>query len=248
MSLTNKKIYLLAESSFNGIKALMTNFRNLVKNSLLKKKKEIEKLLKEKNWKIIQEEINNEMKEKLKNLNEEIESFFNNINYNSNMLYQKIKKLYFEFTEKKLNLNDIGSFKEYFLSKALKKKDANILDEIYKELEICIEDALGKIFNKKGLFSFFDSLFSNVSYFSNLIEILIEFFSKEISNLLIKIDKNFEEYIEKILNIISSNYTSISFIYTNNQSKEWNTLSSIYKSKRELIYQDLNKLIGNKVD
>ena len=107
---------------------------------------------------------------------------------------------------------------------------------------------MGKIFNKKGLFSFFDSLFSNVSYFSNLIEILIELFNKELNNLLIKIGKNFDEYINKIINIIISNINSISFIYTNNQSKEWDSLSSIYKSKRKLIYQDLNKLIGNKVD
>ena len=248
VNLIIKKFYLISKNTFNEIKNIKNNFGNSVKNSLLKKKKEIEELLKKKNWKIIKEEINNEMKEKLKCLNEEIESFFNNINYNSNMLFQKIRNLYFEFTEKKLNISNLKSFKDHFISRALKDKDANILDEIYKELEVCIEDALKRIFDKKGFFSFFDSLFSNVSYLSNLIEILIEIFSKELSNLLIKIAKIFEEYINRILDIIISNHASISFIYNNNQSKEWNTLCAIYKSKRELIYQDLNKLIGNKVD
>ena len=244
--LVTKKFSTLPEYSFKEIKTIKNNFANLVKNSLLKKEKEIKILLKEKNWKIIQEEIKNEINDKLKSLNEEIDSLFNNINYNSNMLYQKIRKLYYEFTDKKLNIDNVQTFNDFFISRALKGKNAKVLDEIYKELEVCIEDSLTNIFHKKGLFSFFDSLFSNVSYFSNLIEILIDLFSKELEKLLLKIEKIFEQYISGI-KIANLSYLSlITLMYTNNQNKEWKNLCSIYKSKRELIYQDLNKLIENK--
>ena len=246
VSSVTKKFATLFENSSKEIKTIKKNFSDLVKKSLLKKEKEIGMLLKEKNWKIIQEEINNEMKEKLKSLNDEIDSLFNNINYNSNMLYQKIRNLYYEFTDKKLNIDNVQNFNEFFISKALKGKNSKILDEIYKELEACIEDSLSNIFNKKGLFPFFNSIFSNISYFSNLIEILIDLFSKELIKLLLKIVKILEEYINGILNIILTNHASITFMYTNNQNKEWYNLCSIYKSKRELIYQDLNKLIENK--
>ena len=246
VSSVTKKFATLFENSSKEIKTIKKNFSDLVKKSLLKKEKEIGMLLKEKNWKIIQEEINNEMKEKLKSLNDEIDSLFNNINYNSNMLYQKIRNLYYEFTDKKLNIDNVQNFNEFFISKALKGKNSKILDVIYKELEACIEDSLSNIFNKKGLFPFFNSIFSNISYFSNLIEILIDLFSKELIKLLLKIVKILEEYINGILNIILTNHASITFMYTNNQNKEWYNLCSIYKSKRELIYQDLNKLIENK--
>jgi len=65
--------------------------------SLIKKQIEIEKLLQKKNWKLIKNEINNEMIDNLKNLNTEIDIFFNDIDNNSTILFKKAINLFLEF-------------------------------------------------------------------------------------------------------------------------------------------------------
>ena len=242
-----EKINKLSENCKKKMHLMRKTYEKNAHKSLIKKQKEIEKLLQKKNWKLIKNEINKEMIDNLKNLNTEIDILFNDIDNNSTILFKKAINLFLEFTDKKMDLNDIYmSFEDYFKKNALKEEKVNILDEITKALKECNDNSLQKIFDVKGFFPFFISVFSDDTYISNLIQVIIECFSDEIDKIFQNLRTHFIAYTGEIIRIMTQNVNSIAYIYSNNQEKEWTELCKIYKSKRELIYQDLNNLIGIK--
>ena len=242
-NITNK-IAELSNKSKIAINSLQKNYGKKVKNALMKKEKDIKNILKTKNWKSVREEIGKEMIKELQSLNKEIDILFNDIDYNTNIYFQTAKNIFLEFTEHKIDLTEhYISFKIFFMGKTLKCTNGNILEEIFKELKGCIDDSMSKILSKKGLFSFFTSAFSNLTFFTNLIDIIMDLLFKETQYIFDQLNKYFGDYIRELLILISNNSNSVSFLYHNQQTEAWDSLCSIYKNKREMIYQDLNKLI-----
>jgi len=234
---------LLANSKLR-IKSIIKNYGTNVKESLEKKKENLGEALNSKNYKQIEKEIDEQMKSKTNELNEEIQSFFNNIDYNSNMLYQQAQEYFLNFTENKMRLDDFSNFKIYFRDN-VSKKDANISDEIYKEINSCIKEGMSKIWEKKSLIDFISSCFSPASYLSNILDIIIEFYCGQIYYIINLLKKSFGEYIKSVTALINSRLDIISAKYTQIQKKEWENLCELYKATKDEINKSL-KIICNK--
>ena len=234
---------LLANSKLR-IKSIIKNYGTNVKESLEKKKENLGEALNSKNYRQIEKEIDEQMKSKTNELNEEIQSFFNNIDYNSNMLYQQAQEYFLNFTENKMRLDDFSNFKIYFRDN-VSKKDANISDEIYKEINSCIKEGMSKIWEKKSLIDFISSCFSPASYLSNILDIIIEFYCGQIYYIINLLKKSFGEYIKSVTALINSRLDIISAKYTQIQKKEWENLCELYKATKDEINKSL-KIICNK--
>ena len=107
-----KKMNSLSSKIKDEIKETRTTYETGVINSLESKKEQIDKLLKDKNWKEIKKEIDEKMKEKLKSFDDEIQNCFNNISHTSFMYFQNAKNLFFDFTNKQIVLDEFPKFKD----------------------------------------------------------------------------------------------------------------------------------------
>ena len=108
-----------------------------------------------------------------------------------------------------------------------------------------MNSSMNKIYNEKGFFSAISSFFSNSNYLSNIIEIIIKYYSSKVKYYFDLLRDHFIEYINNIINLIETRKTSIVARYKNQKSEEWKTLCLIYLEKRDDIYKDLNVLIKN---
>ena len=237
---TQHKLEMLQNNCEEEAKLIKEKYGIKVKESLEEKKENLEILLNKKNWQQIQEEVDKEMKSKIGTLNEQIQNFFNKIDYNSYILYQKVKDDFNNFTSGNMKLEEYPKFKDYFAEKVV-KKGRNISEEIYNEIKSCLEQGMSKIWEKKGIFNYITSVFSNVSYLTNVFEIIIEFYCKKIDYIFRLLTTSFRNYTNSILNLIKSGTSIISIKYTEVQKKEWENLVSIYKDAKEDINNSLKK-------
>ena len=227
------------------IKGIRTTYETDVINSLEGKKEEIGNLLKEKNWKEIKKEIDEKMKEKLKKFDDEIQNCFNNISHNSFMYFQNAKNLFFDFTDKKIVLDEFPKFKEYFLQKVSNKSE-NISDEISKEIRRCIDNTMSEIYKENGLMKSISSLMFDSSYLRTILDIIIKYYTKHTKYIFDLLIKSFNEYIKSIIDQIKTRRSMISIRYSKDQNKEWKKLCKTYTDKREKIFENYMQIISGK--
>ena len=236
-----KQMNNLTNNCQNRIKSMRRKYEENAINSLKNKMANSGELLKKKNLEEIKKEINSDLKNYMNNLKKEFKLFFEDIDYNSLVLYKKAKNKFSDFSEAKITLDEYSDFRSYLSEKVSNKKDT--CDEINGEIENCMNNSMNKIYKEKGFFSAISSFFSNSSYLSNIIEIIIKYYSSKVKYYFDLLRDHFIEYIKNIINLIETRKTSIVARYKNQKSEEWKTLCSIYLDKRDDIYKDLNVLI-----
>ena len=228
----------MSNSSKAEIDSIKTNYETKVIDSLKAQKENMTKLLITKNYKEIKKEIESQMEENIQKFTEEINSFFDDISYNSNMEYQKGKKLFAVFTENEILLDEFPNFKEYFAEK-VSNKDGNISEELAKEIKNCFDEPMKKIYKENGLFTCISSMIFDDNYLKNILDLIIKYYTKHTNYILGLVSKSFKEYVDSIIEQIEIRKSIIFIRYTENQNHEWQKLCAIYQGKRENICKDV---------
>ena len=221
------------------IERIKNDYEITVINSLNNKKENIEKLLQKQDWKEIKKEIDEEMNENLVKFNKEIQSSFKLISDNSFLLYQKAKYFFSDFTKDDVKLDDFSKFNEYFLEKVA-NKDGNFSEEISKEIRNCIEHTMSEIYKEEGLLASISSTFFDSKYLTEMIGIIIKYYTKHTKYILDLLKNTFHDYINSIIFQIKTRRAIITFRYTESQNLEWKKLCTIWANKRENIRKDLD--------
>jgi hypothetical protein len=235
------KLKKLRDSSKKEIEVLRKNYYDNIKKLLEEKKDNIKIALKSKVWTKLQEEIFEEIKSKAKELSEKINNHLNKIDSLSTELYLDAKKYIYYFTEGKMKLTNLKTFKVFF-SERVSNKDMNISDEINKEIKLCSEQGFSKIWGEKSFWDFIGSIVFRSSYLTNILEIIIAFCDKQIRYILYLLSENFYKYMNSMKYLVKSRFEIISLRYTKIQEKEWEKLCKMYQESRKSINRDLEEI------
>ena len=106
--------------------------------------------------------------------------------------------------------------------------------EIYEEIKNSCE-SLGNILAKKGFKEWFYSLFSSMSYLKNIIDMVVDTYSKKIDYVLNIIDTESSNYLDEAVRSIEHNVGSATLTFNDEQLKKWNELCNSYEKTREII-------------
>ncbi len=208
------------------IKNVKNTFKSKLKISLTQNKDKLKSQLESKDYNNILEEINNQIKTNLKGLNENILTFIQNNEKETNELISVRKKIINQFS-----LKDYKIINPFNIDICKKIGNGNDLEEqLSTELKSSCNSF--NILWKKGIIEFFNSLFSDLSYLENIVDVLIDTSLKKINFILDLIE-------EESRIIINSNYKKISFLirmacleFTDEQKKIWEELCDLYKDTR----------------
>jgi predicted Zn-dependent protease with MMP-like domain len=226
-------IKLLNENK-NKITSMGKGYKEKVLKSLYEKKSNLEKLLSSKNYEEILEEINKEMNNNIGELNIQIQEYLNNNDLECSKLIKEAKDVIDKFMEggQSLSIQDVG-FKSY-ISKKIGNEKKDLGKEIYEEIKNSCE-SLGNILAKKGFKEWFYSLFSSMSYLKNIIDMVVDTYSKKIDYALNIIDTESSNYLDEAVRSIEHNVGSATLTFNDEQLKKWNELCNSYEKTREII-------------
>ena len=238
---TKDKLENLKTNSKKDIASIKKNYVKDIKKILKEKISKIETALEKKEWELYQKEIKDELTSKTEKLGEKISNILNNIDTDSNYVCSEAKDSFEKITDGEMKLDDIEKFKLFF-SKNTSNKDVNIAEEIIKEVKICTENGFSKIWEKKNIFKFISSIFSRVSYLTNILEIIKEFYDIEIENIVNLMEQIFEKYINSIIQLIDSRYEIVMIKLTKSQKKEWEQLCQFYNKSKYKIQENRDKM------
>ena len=129
------KMEALIKSSSEQINLILKELKNNVSSSIESKKENINQLLNKKNYKDILAEINKEIFKNLEKLNQQIESYLDKYNSESEILIKESLELLKKYSkENKIILKNFDiNFKSYF-SKNVGVEKENMTKEIYNEI------------------------------------------------------------------------------------------------------------------
>ena len=219
------------------IKNVKNTFKSKIKISLTQNKDKLKSQLESKDYNNILEEINNQIKTNLKGLNENILTFIQNNEKETNELISVRKKIINQFS-----LKDYKIINPFNIDICKKIGNGNDLEEqLSTELKSSCNSF--NILWKKGIKEYFNSLFSDLSYLENIVDILIDTSLKKINFILDLIE-------EESRIIINSNYKKISFLikmacleFTDEQKKIWEELCDFYKDTRTKLINTKSNII-----
>lgn len=235
-----KKIIDIFKFVLNNLKSEITN-----KESGIIKKKTIE--IKDILFRIIKKE--------LKTFHNDIEDIFNYIIHKQNEFDSDFTSLISNFVGNNVNLDTSKNFKEYFILTTLGKSNNGIninydlSEEISREIESYIYNGIYKIFNKKGFFEFLFSKFSNVNYFSNIIDIIFDYSNDKFTSFFELLLEHFTSYMRDKIEIINMRLDFLSLTYNNmledlkRKAKVIEDKYKIKKSENESLLQNIKKLL-----
>ena len=229
----NTKQDLLKSEIKNGkirIICMIENYKENVTNSLKKKAKDFEIQLKSKNYKTILKDINEEIKNNLNILNDEITQFIDNMDIPALKIYSESIKIISEFSKIKIDFPKGIRFGDYF-SKIFANSQNKIGEEIFREIKIS-SNSLSSIYDKKGFLEWFSSIFSDYKCLLNFYDIIINTFISKIDYILKSMKEQYEIYINNLIDIINFRVNSITVEFTEEQKKIWETLIDFYQDIR----------------
>jgi predicted Zn-dependent protease with MMP-like domain len=224
----------LLNDNQNKIISMGKGYKDNVLKSLKEKKSNLEKLLSSKNYGEILEEINKEMNNNIGDLNKQIQDYLNQNDAESSKLIKEAKEIIDKFMEGKriISLTKLG-FKAY-ISKKIGNEKRDLGNELYNEIKNSCE-SLGNILLKKGFKEWFYSLFSNMSYLQNIIDMVVDTFAKRIDYVLKLIDTESSNYLSEAVRTIEHNVGSATLNFNDEQLKKWKELCGSYEKTREII-------------
>ena len=224
----------LLSSNENEIKSIVENYKKNVTNSLKAKKSDLDKLLENKDYTEILGEINKEIKSNLKGLDEIIKNFIDKNNSQSKTILTRAREIIYEFAGKyafeiKENLKE-------FISKKLGNKKKSLEKEVFNEIiDSC--ESLGEIFSQKGFKDWFLSLFSNISYLENIIDMVIDSFKSKIDYNLNLIKEKAKIYLNNYFHSIDNWISIVTLEFNDEELKRWKDLCQSYDKTREKIFK-----------
>ena len=178
-------------------------FKTKIKNSLKDKEVIFIQQLESKNYEQILEEIDNEIKINLKELNKQIKDFFDETEKKLLELYNEANSLIQKFSDRKVNIPELSSFKDKFAQVfGNKNKNKNIDEQIFNEIKIASKD-MDKIHEKKGFKEWIFSYIFDDNYLKNVYDLILDTFTNKINYILKLIIEEYEDYINHIKNLIS---------------------------------------------
>ena len=124
----------------------------------------------------------------------------------------------------------------------------DLSEEISREIESYIYNGIYKIFNKKGFFEFLFSKFSNVNYFSNIIDIIFDYSNDKFTSFFELLLEHFTSYMRDKIEIINMRLDFLSLTYNNmledlkRKAKVIEDKYKIKKSENESLLQNIKKL------
>jgi len=226
-----------------SILKIKNNYRSKIKNSLLSNKEKLEEELKSKNYENILEEINKELYGNLKGLDKEINEY---IKFNE----EQIAKL----LEIEINIIKKFSLNKYFfhfekqnfsiyMAKKLGNSKKDFEKQLLDELKNSCESSLSILF-KKGIKDFFDSLFSDLTYLENILDILIDTSLKKINFIFELIKEESIHYLQKNFNFIQLLAKAASLEFNGEQKKKWENLCKFYEKTRKKLTNIKNEILN----
>ena len=226
------------------IEKIKTEFKSKIKLYLINKKSELKKKLESKNYNDILEEINNQIKANLKGLNENVSKFIKANEIQAELILSLKQRIISKYSLKDYFKSYKNKNKMLFnidICKKIGSGENDLEEEISGELKNSC-NSLNILF-KKGIKEFFNSLFSDLTYLENIIDILIDTSLKKINCILDLIQ-------EESTNLINGYYKGIRFLirmacsdFTDEQKKIWKELSKIYKEIRNNLIDTKSEIL-----
>ena len=227
-----KYVNSLLELNENSINKIKSEYREKISNSLKKNKNEIKLKLESKDYNHILEEINNEIFSNLKGLNNDISKY---LKYNEleSLEFIKIAKNIIKEFSLDYNIDNFFNFNLY-MSKTLGDEKKDLEKQVLNELKSSCESSKNILF-KKGIIEFFNSLFSDLKYLENIIDILIDTSLKKINYIFELINDESKNYLNQILYKIIFLAKIATLEFNDEQRKKWKMLCNLYEETRKKI-------------
>ena len=211
-------------------------YREKIKESLTKKKENIEEQLKKQNYKVILEEINKEMILNLKDLDNNIKGYLNKNEIESSNNYNETKKYIENFAKGKSNCLKLDCKLKDYISRNIGDIENNLEKEIFEEIENSCESSMNILY-KKGFKDWFYSLFSSQYYLENIIDMIIETFLGKIDPIFVMLLEYTNAYLDDLKRIIEKTELYLTLQFNDEQLKIWNELKKLYEETRQKIIE-----------
>ena len=227
------------ESLINENKVKITSmektYKENVNKALSEKKSNLVNLLSTQKYQEILEEINKEMLNNIGDLNKQIQDFLNYNDTESSKIIKEVSDIVNAFDEEKNKTISISKieFKNY-ITKKIGNEEKDLGNQIFEEIKNTCE-GLHNIYAKKGFKEWFCSLFSDKSYLQNIIDMLVDTFSKKIDYILKIISTESNNYLNEASRTIELNINSATLSFNDEQLKKWKDLCDSYQKTREII-------------
>lgn len=184
---------------------ICSEFLSNIKDNICFIKQKINNDLKEKDWRIIKNEIKNNIFIQFNGLSLAIEKFIAEINTEILNLI-KIKEEIPVWKEH-LKLN-VLNYKDFFSHK-VSQRGIKIAEEIENELNKCFEDTKTQIWKNKNFFDWLESCFSDEKYLYNFVDIINDAFESKLDYISQLILFYFEDYKNQMIRLIQEKFESI---------------------------------------
>ena len=199
--------------------------------------------MKNKNYNIILEEINNEMASNLENFNKKIKEYLDKNEEESYKCFQIAKRYLEDFAKEKSNYLKLENKLKQHISKSIGDGDLekDLEKEIFEEITSSCESSKNILY-KKGFKDWFYSLFSSKYYLEKIIDMMIETFLEKINKIFEMLLENTNVYIKDLERNIDHCATFVTLEFTKEQLIIWNELKRNYEETREIIIKkkDIN--------
>lgn len=214
---------------------------NLEKLSKLLDAKNINGLLKKKNYDEIKKEINNDLKQNLIELEEPILNYIDNKINNINLLTLEADMAISNFYLDK-NIFKKPKFKEYYIKYFGDKAELSLTGEIYNYIINSSEGLLDILFNN-GIIELIKSIFNSEYCLLNIINIIKNNYSNCIKKAITKFSNVAKDYIEENINFLEFILLKLQINYNKEQRVKWFELRLHYEEKRNDILKEFAKMI-----
>ena len=218
----------------------INNYKETILKSLLNKKENINQFLKDKKFKKIIDEINQEIEKNIKDLSQKIIEVINSIDSKLSNISLEVGIIIKEFSEGKTSFEKIDTFRNYFSSKVGDKVEA-LDEEILQEL-LSSSKNLSSIYANKGFKEWIFSAFSKEHYLINVIELLVLSLIKKMEYILDLIIEHLKRYIEDLFHSIEKSIHLSTITFTKEQLEYWEEIKEFYKDIKSKIISLKDKL------
>ena len=216
----------------NKIEEVKNDYKRKIKNSLLSNKEQLKSQLESKDYTNILEEINKQISAKLIGLNKEIIEYLKFNEKQNYKLSEMGKRIIINFSLKKYSKLE-NNFMSY-MSKKLGNGENDFENQILVELKNSCENTTNILF-KKGIKEWFNSLFSDLSYLENIIDILIDTSLKKI-NFIFDLIKDQSIYcLKRSVKKIVFLAKAATLEFNDEQKNKWKELCISYEKTREKL-------------
>ena len=231
----------LGKENAANIYNIFDAYKKFLEIHLNEKKNDIENILKDDKCQNILNKIDEEIKIKLKDLNDKIGEIIEGFNKKTVVVFEEANKEIREFSQGKTKLELYTDFINYLKKEIGVKNKYDLYEQLF--IEIKSYNRLSKIYESKGFINFLKSIVSNSSYLSNNLDIILNDFTEKVNYISSLILNNLNKYVKVLLHLISKAIEIVSIKFSDEQLAIWKQIKTFYLSQREEIVQAKNKLI-----